>query len=300
MSRLRNTYAAAVTRGTAENNRRQATEYLTFCYYNGVDYMNPSALQVALFTQSLAGKFKTAGAALNYVAGACKFVRHSGGRDEAFDTYLVKTVKKGVTRLGADHQPNQSPAFNPRPVAAAAGVLQGMGLDGKAAAAALLLGYASFLRPSNIFFTRSGGEHAGHTLRRRDIVVTTEGLRVYVTTTKSTRIPYSLPIMESAGPGCPVRAWKLYVAAAPSTPEAVILTNSLGRPYTAQNLTPLVRAALATTGHKDALAFTFHGPRRSGANTAADSGATEAQVRRHGRWKSRAVYKYVPRKKFKN
>ena len=234
---------------------------------------------------------------MNYISGAKRFLMTRGPTTTQFMAPMVLTTKRGLENRST-HTPHQSPPFNPEAIKDTAAVLQGMGVDGLAARVALLLGFATFLRPSNIFVTKSGGVPTNHILRRADITVTKSGLHVKVHSTKSTKTPTTLPVIRAAGPACPVKAWQDYVAAVPSDQAAPILTDLLGRPYSTQRLLPVVRGALAALNHPEAMNFTFHGSRRSGARSAASGGATCTQVKRHGQWKSNAVYSYVPKNHF--
>ena len=235
---------------------------------------------------------------MNYVSGARRFLTERGLTCASFNAPLVLKTRRGLKNR-TTHTAHQSPGFNPDAIKDTAELLQGMGVDGLAARVAMLLGFATFLRPSNIFVTKSGGVPTPHTLRRQDIMATPDGLQVKVHTTKTTKTPVIIPVLRAGGPACPVQAWQEYTNVVPSDPDAPILTDQLGRAYTPQRLTPLIKGALVALSHPEAMNFTFHGSRRSGARSAAQGGATPQQVRQHGQWKSNAMYRYVPRDFFK-
>ena len=115
----------------------------------GYDYVNPTPLSVALYTQSLANKFSHPVSVHNALAGAKRYVEEAAGSTLAFQSHLMKVTKRGVDKMNT-HVPHPAPALSARLVARVADVLFNVGPAGTPARAALLMGFCSLLRPSNL------------------------------------------------------------------------------------------------------------------------------------------------------
>ena len=265
---------------------------------NNYDYVNPTPISIALFTQSLANKFSHPISVHNAVSGARRYVEMALGTTEAFDSHLMKVTKRGLDRTNT-HVPQPAPALSARLVARVADVLYHLGPAGTPARAALLMGFCSFLRPSNLL--AAGGAHPlTHTITRADVIVTSSRMSICVRSSKTTtaKDTYIVPIRAAGGNACPVQAWRDYIALYPAHAHAPAFVNKAGTPFTQEDLNPLIRATLDGLGFPEASGFTFHSLRRSGARAAAVRGATKAQVMRHGHWRSDAVHAYVPKDHF--
>ena len=298
MTQLKSTWKNAVAPTTETNQKKQAVEYITFIFVNNLDQqlLAPSPITLSLYFQSLANRFKSPISAENSLSGAKTYILWRGGDVSSFDNFLVKMAIRGNRRLST-HKPKQAPPLDVGTVARVAGVLAGMGVSALPARTVLLLGFTTFLRPSNLVSTTTTDNAIyDHTIRRGDVQLTATGLKVYVRSTKTTsaKQAFSLPVLPAAGPACPVQTWKDYVTAYPAPPSSKALVDATGRPLTPDDVVPDIRAALAAIKHPAALEFSLHSLRRSGARTAAASGATEQQVMRHGHWRSTAVRTYVP------
>lgn len=77
--------------------------------------------------------------------------------------------------------------------------------------AALLLGFACFLRASNLLSVSVNHWPGSHTLLTRDVKTTAYGLEIVIRSSKtiSPKNPVALQVFEAPGsPLCPVKAWK--------------------------------------------------------------------------------------------
>ena len=169
------------------------------------------------------------------------------------------------------------------------------------ARAILLLGFCTFLRPSNLVTTTDISDQWAHTLRRADITVTPTGLKVKVNSTKTTssKQSFTLPVYPTHGAACPVTTWIQYIQAYPAPPAARALVGSNSKPLKAEDILPDIKTALLAVGFPHSADFTLHSLRRSGSRSVATAGATKTQVMKHGGWRSRAVHTYVPPHMFK-
>ena len=163
----------------------------------------------------------------------------------------------------------------------------------------VLMGFASFLRQSNLLYCP--GHPTQHYLRHADIV--DNGLRLWLSINSSKTIidprrRVAIPVPATNSKYCPVEAWRRYKARVPLPNHAPAFMLDASRPLTRSVATTYLRAALSALHFPYAHQITVHSLRRSGARECARYGAPENQVMLHGTWSSSAVYSYVPKRLF--
>ena len=166
---------------------------------------------------------------------------------------------------------------------------------------AILVGFATFLRQSNLLPTAT--MQGGHYIRRGDVQANDAQLWITVNSSKTISDPRDrvcIPVHSSNSKYCPVKAWQAYEASMPLPPHFPAFMMSPTIPLTHTRLTSYMRGALKAMGHPLASSVTVHSLRRSGARAAANGGAPEEAVMTHGTWLSSAIHAYVPKRLFTN
>ena len=158
---MADTYAAAFAPGTLQNRARQAKTYLAFMFTYDFPILSPSTVHILVYTQHLSNSFKNVTSIKNYLSGAKNFILQAGGDPTPFHSPQLTNMLRGVTRLSL-HVPSQAPAIPLPYFKRLCDLMEVLGGDAASARAALLIGYATFLRQSNLLLG-SGPEHA-HTL----------------------------------------------------------------------------------------------------------------------------------------
>ena len=289
-------YAAAFAPGTLQNHLRQARTYLLFTSHYNVDPLNPTVTTLLLYIQLLANSHKNPLTVKNYFSGAKTHISHNGGNLINFTSPFITNLFKGISRLST-HVAEQAPEISPTQLMTACDILQTQGQGGRTVRAAALMGFATFLRQSNLL--PCPGPAFSHCITRQDISHQPPYLWITIKSSKTISHPsrrVSLPILSTNSRHCPVKAWLEYAAALPLPPSAPGFMLSATSYLTPHIFNSFLRRALATAGYPGAHKFTVHSLRRSGARAAARGGAPEADVMDHGTWSSAAVTTYVPKK----
>lgn len=290
-------YFAGLTVGTWKNKSVQANRYLQFCNSHHTNPLSPTNYDLLAYLLQLNESLASPGAVMNYLSGARTWVRMMGGDTEAFDSYPVSLMKRGVQRLST-HKVTQAPPLSVSDLRSAVMFLSSAGPSARVLIAALLIGYTTLLRQGNLLASIAPSD-PGHALKTRDITSTPAGLTVTVWSTKTRWRPgqgYTVllpPIPLSFL--CPVVAWARYVAHARPRPLGPAFATPDGAPLQAATLTAALRMALAASGVPHPSAYTLHSLRRGGAQACAAGGAQLVDIMELGAWSSRAVHTYVPK-----
>ena len=162
--------------------------------------------------------------------------------------------------------------------------------------AALLLGYYTLLRQSNLFYSYSPTDPR-HTLRVRDIAIREDGLVVTVrsskTSTKSSR-PFNISVASLQDTAyCPVAAWIAYLSRTRPSQYGPAFINVYGAPLTPHGFISILRMALAAAGHPFPNSITAHSLQRGGAQNCANKGWSLDQIKQLGNCRSDAIHAYV-------
>ena len=289
-------YGAAFSQGTIQNRIRQARTYLMFMIAHNLDYLDPSPLHIALYTQFLANSFKTTATIKNYLSGARTYVGNSGRDTATFSSPLLHNLIRGLAKLST-HIPIQAPAISLLDLKRLCDILSVMDHDAQTARTAILFAFASLLRQSNLL--PSPGPGQVHTIRRADVIDGGSVIWVNINSSKTIIDPQqrvSIPIPYIGSRYCPVLAWRSYLRRMTLTPDQPAFMLSPTSPLTPQRLNAYIRAALGALGLPNAHLFTVHSLRRSGAQECAKRGASQAHLMTHGTWASQAINSYFPKR----
>ena len=290
------TYAEAFAPGTVQNKDRQARAYITFMMAYQFDFKQPSVTALLMFIQCLANTYKNTTTVRNYLSGAKSLVTNIAGHTAPFYAPELSNMLKAINRIST-HVPVQAPELPLSCIKSVYDVLAVNSLHSQTARAAILMGYASFLRQSNLL--PSASLLHGHCLRRSDVEDAGDTLWLHIRSTKTLRDPrcsVSIPVLQVASPYCPVAAWRAYITRVPLRPDAPAFMLNKATPLTPARLLAYLRPALAAIDYPAPHLVTVHSLRRSGARQSARMGAPEADVMTHGTWSSAAVRAYVPKR----
>lgn len=234
---------------------------------------------------------------MNYISGARTWVQAMGMATTSFDTYLVGVLKRGIHR-NSNHVPAQAPPLSPSDIRKVVRFFATAGDNGPVLTAAILLGYFTLLRQSNLLSSPSLAS-PGHTLRARDVSVTDTGLTIHVRSSKTllkSAPPRNIAVPEIPGSHyCPLKAWMKYVSRTQPSLDGPAFITSDALPLRPRALLDTLRLALAAQGHPAPGAITLHSLRRGGAQACASSGSSLEDIKDLGHWTSGAVHSYVPR-----
>ena len=295
-TQMQASYSAAFAPGTHQNRTRQTRAYLTYMVAHNRPVYNPTDLDILLYTQFLANSLKSPATVRNYISGAKTFLQQQGTSVAPFMSPFLLNLFKGITRLST-HTPIPAPVIDLPRLKCMCDVLTAMDHEADTARTAILLGFTTLLRQSNLLpATVSGQEHC---IRRRDCVVEDDTLWVTINSTKTIFDPAKrviIPVAASPSKYCPVAAWLRYTLRVPLDPDAPALMLSPVVPLTPQKLNAYMRTTLAMLALPEASKVTVHSLRRSGAQAAAANGASREHLMIHGTWASSAINSYVPQR----
>ena len=296
MAQMQETYTAAFAPGTLQNRTRQTRAYITFMLAYNRSTLNPSLIDILLYTQFLANSLKSPASVRNYISGAKTFLLQQGAAVAVFSSPLLYNLFKGITKLST-HTPLPAPAIDVPRFKLLCDILTAMDADAATARAAILLGFTTLLRQSNLLPISPVGQT--HCLRRRDCVLEQSTLWVTVNSSKTIYDPAKrvvIPVMASLSNYCPVKAWLEYTSRVPLDPDAPAFMLNPSTPLTAPRLNSYMRVILTKLSLPNADKVTVHSLRRSGAQAAAAHGASREQLMIHGTWATTAINSYVPQR----
>lgn len=274
--------------GTAANRARQAKVYVHFALMYKVNYLSPSRLHAAMYVQYLANTYKAISTVKNYVSGARYWIIHHRGDDSSFASFYVTSVVK-YNASKSTHVPFKAPPLTVNHLAIVSKFFDSNPNIPPVFKAALLIGYACFLRSSNLLSPTVQQWGGPHTLSVSDILSVPNGLVVCIRSSKTIRI--GKPVLLSVFPVsktlcCPVAAWHRYLAISrPAVSGPAFMINSV-TPLTARPLVNFIRLALQAAGEPLYNRFSLHSIRRGAAQAAQKAGADRLSLKHHGTWAS--------------
>lgn len=159
----------------------------------------------------------------------------------------------------------------------------------KAVKACVLIGFACYLRSSNLTCTKSDARGGPHTLKVSDVVVTPFGVRANVNSTKSTKVPMSLLVQENSQPKyCPKQAWMSYVSIVNPNVLGPAFVITPGRPLTPGLLVDFMKAALISDPTVDTALISSHSLRRGATQNAANKDIAISEIMRRSGLRSKS------------
>ena len=200
----------------------------------------------------------------------------------------------------SSHTASVAPPLTPPLLQAVVSFLMSVGNATVMPIAALLVGYFLFLRQSNLLSPSHLMWGGCHTLRRRDIRFTTQGLRILIHSSKTiyskTRAVELLVPRVSNQILCPVRAWARASSAFPASGSAPAFLASTTKPLDTATLTKILRWSLAAISVPSPFSYTIRSLRRGAAQACLALGVPLEAIKAQGTWESSAVFSYVPRR----
>ena len=143
------TYKGALATGTWKNKCLHVTVFLSFCREHEVDPLHPTEYDILAFLIHLTTRLRAPGSVFNYFSSVKTWFSGITGSSSLFDSYHVKTLKKGVTKL-LNHTVNRVVLLSPKDLSKVVHLLWNAGSDNVVFIVALLLTYLTLVRQSNV------------------------------------------------------------------------------------------------------------------------------------------------------
>lgn len=250
-----------------------------------------------MYARFLGNSFSSPGTMKNYLSGAKSWVQHHKGNVAAFSACEVGDVLKFVVN-SSNHIPAPAYPLLPSDIRIICDFLdRNSHRIPNTIKACILIGFASFLRASNLTSPSLNTWGGPHTLRAADIVLSGPDLLIMIRSTKTitAREPVVITVCPSPDRNlCPVRAWLEYISTVKPCPLGPAFILPPATPLTTKHVVSFMRMALDHAGHPYAQVVTMHSLRRGGTQTASALGASSAQLMAHGTWKSQqTLNKYL-------
>lgn len=291
-------YENAFSKGTVANRERQAKLYIKFSIYYKFNPLNPSYVNVGMYSRFLANSYTSPSTYKNYMSGAKTWVRDHGGSIISFESVSVSTVMKGI-QSASNHVPSPAPPITEKELRIIVTYIDLSVPPPLHIKAAILIGFSCMLRSSNLLSPSLASWGGPHTLHMSDIIRVNTGLKVAIRSSKTlrNRSPTILDVCVSNSPIlCPVKAWDAYVITyRPPTSGLAFLTPSF-LPLTARPVVNVIRSALSSAGYPNPKAYSIHSLRRGATHVAARLGASADELKQQGTWASDSGLRaYLPR-----
>lgn len=206
------TYKFGVSAGTAANRKRQAHMFVKFCILYRVAYFNPTIPDLIMYIQFLRNSFSSPSSVKNYVSGSKIWIVQHAGNVSSFDSLEVKEMLNAVTNLST-HVPLQAYPLAPQDVRSICHYIDDNPVVPLAIKPCILIGFAAFLRASNLVSPSVNVWIGPHTLLASDIIHSIDGLTILLRSTKTLK-SYKPTVINVSRVSdtryCPVAAWNLY------------------------------------------------------------------------------------------
>lgn len=241
-----------------------------------------------MYAQRLANKHAAPTSLKNYLSGAKTWIAEHSGNIDAFLSPQLGKLVKGFTKK-SNHVPTRAAPLQPHHVQEICRFLDTYPSTSLAIKPAILIGFSCFLRSSNLLsptMTLWGGPH---TLLAGDISISTEGLLVFIrsTKTRSTSQGLTFKIPPSQEPSlCPVAAWRHYVNVVNPWVLGPAFIHSSGFPVTPRQVVGLMRLALQGATDICPSQISMHSLRRGAVHTAVQKGIPIQEIKTRGTWNS--------------
>lgn len=282
------TYSRALTPGTYLNRQKQAHCFITFTVLYNVPYLNPSPIDVCMYSQFLANKFDSIASVKNYMSGARTWVLEHGGNVSAFGGYEHSMMIKAISK-DSDHVVKRAFPLLADHIFKIVCYLDCARNVPLCIKPCILIGFSCYLRSSNLVAPCLSVLGGPHTLFTKNIVDCGSNLKILIMSTKTKRVPYSVSIPMGEIPQiCPVRAWRSYRNAVnpPQNGPAFVLNKVT--PLNAPLVVNFMRDALRDNSDLDVQSISMHSLRRGAVQQAAKVGSPIPDIMSRGGWASRS------------
>lgn len=281
-------FSSSLAPGTIANKRKQAEEYIKFALLYRVPFLHPSLTHVCMYAQYLANLHAAPGSVKNYMSGAKTWVSDHCGSINAFLAPQLGLLMKGFAKKST-HIPSRAQPLQPRHIEAICKMLDSVPSAPLAAKPALLIGYACFLRSSNLLSPTIAEWGGPHTLTAGDISIKDGGLEVFIRSTKTRSISQGLKFFvpkETSRELCPAQAWVTYKNSVRPWAFGPAFIHNNRQPLTSVQLVKLMRLALKDCPDLITAKISMHSIRRGAAQAAADQGVPLNDILARGTWTS--------------
>lgn len=281
------TYNTALAPGTYANRAKQARSYLRFALNYRFQYLTPSVLNISMYVQYLANSLSARSSVKNYFSGAKLWVQEHLGDITSLTTYEANLMIKSVVKKSS-HVTRRALPLTLAQVYKICDYLDMAPSTPKAIKPCLLIGYACYLRASNLTCTSINSWGGPHTLRVADVIVTPDGVRVTINSTKCSSIPSSLLACVNSNPKyCPRQAWVTYINHVKPFLLGPAFVIARSQPVTSMLLVDFMKASLKSDPDVDVSLISTHSLRR-GATQNAVNHLTIPEIMKRGGWRSKA------------
>lgn len=243
-------------------------------------------LQSAMYVQYLANTYKAISTVKNYVSGSRNWINHHKGDDSSFSSSYVAAVMKYNANKSM-HIPMRAPPLTINHLRILCKFFDSNTSIPPVFKSALLLGYACFLRSSNLLSPTVAQWGGPHTLNVSDIIPVPYGLVVSLKSSKTIKNGKTVLLhvyRVSDVTYCPVTAWYRYINICKPALHGPAFKINACTPLTARPLVNFIRLALQEAGVPAYNKFSMHSLRRGAAQAARQAGADRQSLKTHGTW----------------
>ena len=307
LARLRSELAAtqrkAFAEGTFRNLITQCKAYIYFAHYYSLPAFPATLAQLALFAQFLSRTFKTVSAIQNCVSGVRPAHILLGLTPPDLTHPTLKLYVRGLQRLKPGIV-NRAHPLTPQMLSHMANRVDPGNPRQWATWTAMLIGFFTFARRSNLVPRSSVSFDPAKQLQRADIITSPSKLAVIFKWSKTIQhMQRILVIPVVALPKCsfcPVAAYQhliTLVPAKPSDPAFCVRktresSKSNVQAISQSNLQEMIKFLAADIG-LDPVNYSSHSLRRGGASWAYRAGCSSEQIKLQGDWKSDCFSIYI-------
>ena len=293
---MKNQLASAFRPGTAANQKRQMSLYLSFCDNYGLSAVNPSVDTICIYVAFLTNKFKSAQSVENYMSGVRFMHNCIDTKAPALDSFELKLMIRAA-KLIMRRLPNRRLPFSVDDLIKLVSLCKYMGYLGHIMKVAILFGYYGMLRQSNLAPPSIDQFDITRHTCRGDVIIHAPGLVIIAKWSKTNQSFEQLPLIPiPCVPGSPLDPVKAYNDMLHEIPSKSIndplLMKAPGKPITVTQLRDTFRTMLELCD-MDPARYSLHSLRRTGATMCWHAGVHAVDIQRHGTWSSSAFMDYI-------
>lgn len=221
--------------------------------------------------------YSSPGTVKNYFSGSKVWITHHAGNTASDEANEIKEMLVAVSTLSR-HVPCQAYPLTPQDLKIVCDYIHSHPQIPLAIKPCILIGFAGFLRASNLVSPSLNAWLGPHTILASDIVNSSTGLLVNLRSTKTIKAGKYTTLQIHKAPDikyCPVFSWNDYKSKQNLCPIGPAFMVNHHVPLTS---TPIVTVLKSALGHKLSYgqSLTMHSLRRGGTHTAARAGASNS------------------------
>ncbi len=271
------------------------SSYIQFCLQYKRQPINPTVDTLLAYLEHLTARLKSPKSIQNYwssvklVHTLLKLPFHNAKDIQI--TLMLRAIS-----LTKRHVSKQKQPITVQQLGQMADILDKQGPAGLVIKTAILLGFAAFLRASNLCPEQANGFDPTRNFARRDIKFTEHGLMLALKWAKNMQtslqptqihIPHMTPVKID-----PVQSYKIMITLIPAPPHQPIFMLPNNQVLTVTKLRSTFQALCIDIGI-DPEEYSLHSLRRGGPSHANLQGATPKDIQRHGFSSSDSYWNYI-------